>query len=218
MVSGHKIQLLTAHFFLPYPCCCWKVTLMSHTLGRVDSSNSHIYSLILWHSFHCLLRSSPAWLLREMGACNLSSPRAVAEGSCQVLESLGIWVTPSFPKATQEVVVPVYLLLGAKHVPAPVLYAAKILSTVPPDFVNHVLKNQPWSPRVSMYTSLRSAVLQSSRGEESSSAYRIKRILRYYKHPALVTSGGAPALSYLLKTCSVWLKNKFSLSLSKGKS
>lgn len=79
------------------------------------------------------------------------NPRAVAEGSCQVLESLGIWVAPSFPKATWEVVVPVQLLLGAKHVPASVLHAAKILFTAlshslswaPPDCVNPVLKNMP---------------------------------------------------------------------------
>lgn len=68
----------------------------------------------------------------------------------------------------------------------------------------------------------------SPHGGESPSTYRIKRhlfrlgkkeqIWVYYKHTVLVTSGTALALRYLLKTSSVWWKNKFSLSLSKRNS
>lgn len=126
----------------------------------VYSSNSHICSLIIWHSFWYLLCNSPCSYWEKRESAIWVTPTAVVEGSWQVLESLSIWIAPSFLKAAWEVVAPVHLLLGAKHVPCSCLLYCQMLyhCFVPPrcpalpDCVNPVLKNTPALKALGTYT------------------------------------------------------------------
>lgn len=215
----------SAHFF-PYWCCCW--------IGSIVPTSTFVPLFFATAFTLCSITSNMAtWEKRE--PVIWVTPRAAAKGSCQVLESLGI----SCPLLAQS-----HLRSGCSCLSAlgshtctcsSFIYCQNLFhcfvlqSLLGPSWLLSTLSlKNPGAPRY-LCTHPWGVLSYSPHGEESPSTYRIKRrLFRLGKkkkktnlsalQTVLVTSGTALALSYLLKTSSVWWKNKFSLSLSKRNS
>lgn len=174
------------------------------------SSNKHICSIFLRHSFYCLLNNSQHGYWEKREPVIWVTPRAAAKGSCQILKSLGI----SCPLLAQS-----HLRSGCSCLSALGSHTCTCSSFIYCQNLFHCfvlqsflgsswllstlsLKN-PGAPRY-LCTHPWGVLSYSPQGEESLSTYRIKRrlfrlgkknqIWVYYKHPVLVTSSSSTEL------------------------